>query len=115
MRDMWRDIDAGTKALAIVSEVFVVVIVTMMVLAVVCVIQNGKNRIEEGVVLAKSFTPGGTHVQYGAGGEIQGIYSTPDKYAIKLRGEKDGKEVEYWMTCTEEEYESRRVGDYFKR
>lgn len=103
------------KIIAIVGGLLVVAVVTMMVLGVVWTIQNGKNRIEEGVVLAKSFTPGGTHVQYGAGGKIQGIYSTPDKYAIKLRGEKDGKEVEYWMTCTEEEYERCQVGDYFKR
>ena len=103
------------KIIAIVGGLLVVIVVTMMVLAVVWTIQNGRNRIEEGVVLAKSFTPGGTHVQYGADGKIQGIYSTPDKYAIKLRGEKDGKEAEYWMTCTEEEYERCHVGDYFKR
>ena len=89
------------------------ILVVVVIVVVGGVIKNESNRISEGFVVDKSFSPGSSYATGGQDG--WSAHSTQARYSIKLRGEKDGKAVEYWMTCTEEEYESCKIGDYFKR
>lgn len=76
-------------------------------------IRNEGNRITEGTVVDKDFSPGYTY----AGSDKTGFYarSIEPSYMLKIHGEKDGETVEYWFECTAEEYASYSIGDYFKR
>lgn len=90
-----------------------VILIALVIVVVGGAIKNEINRISEGFVIDKSFSPGSSYATGGQDG--WSAHRTQARYSIKLRGEKDGKEVEYWMTCTKEEYESCKIGDYFKR
>lgn len=76
---------------------------------------NETNRISEGVVIDKSYSPAYTTTSTVHRGER--TFAVPEyhaaSYSIKLQGEKDGETVTYWRNITEQEYHEVDVGDYY--
>lgn len=76
---------------------------------------NESNRISEGVVVDKSYSPAYTTTHTVHRGEQ--VFMTPEyhaaSYSIKLEGEKDGEVVTYWRSVSEKEYHQVSIGDYY--
>lgn len=78
---------------------FVFNIVCIFIMACIIAATLVRNQILEGIVIDKEF--------------FVGRYN--DFYYLVLQGDKNGKEVKYRLECTQQEYESHSIGDYFKR
>ena len=89
------------------------VVIGLIVLAVAFLVSNESNRLSEGVVVDKSFSSGYSSVS-GDRDDIS-AYSRGDSYQLCISGEKNGKVVRYWFECTELEYTTYKVGDYYKK
>lgn len=86
--------------------VALMVICLMMVIAITAVLAHIKaNSVTEGIITDKA---------YHAVISPQPIYS-PEKYMIQIKGSKDGEDVKVWRSCTEEEWYSYRIGDYYRK
>ena len=95
-----------------IALVFVVLIGTIV--AGVCwTISNDKNRIGEGTVIDKEYTA--AYITYTTYDTVQIPNYHPASYSLCIAGEKDGEYVEYWLNCTENEYENYKIGDHFSR
>lgn len=44
----------------------------------------------------------------------QPIYS-PEKYMLQVKCFQDGEEVKHWISCTEDEWQNCRIGDYYRK
>ena len=80
-----------------------------------CGLLNESNRISEGVVVDKSYSPAYTTTHTVHKGEQ--VFVIPEyhaaSYSIKLEGEKDGETVTYWRSVTEQEYHQMGIGDRY--
>lgn len=95
-----------------VALIFVVVI-GFLVFIVIGAIYNESNRIGEGYVIDKNYNSA-----YTTNTTVNGVIILqyhPEQYSLCISGEKDGEIVEYWLSCTAEEYAAYSVGDYFKK
>jgi hypothetical protein len=86
-----------------------VALITIGMIVVMCFlavsVQSEASEVTEGIVVDKA---------YHAVTSPQPIYS-PEKYMIKIITVRDGEDVKCWISCTEEEWNSYRIGDYFRR
>lgn len=101
----------------ILVKSIVIVAVTIMVFTIGFGIANESNRISEGVVIDKSYSPAYTsyqHIHHSKGSTAIPTYHA-ETYQIRLQGEKDEKTVTYWRQVTEQEYHSVNVGDYYPK
>lgn len=80
-------------------------------------ISNEKNWISAGTVIDKDYNSAYTSVYYTKSGNtnIPHFIHRNESYKLKIKGEKDGKVVEYWFECTEEEYQNYNIGDYYSK
>ncbi len=76
-------------------------------------IKNEENRIAEGIIVDKEIAEGYTHATHSK--ESGRLVSYPTTYHFLLQGEKNGEVVEYWTTVTADEYNSFRIGDYYRK
>ena len=78
-------------------------------------ITNESNRITEGVVIDKGYSP--TYVTYSYIKSVDVLVNIPqyhpERYSIRLQGEKNGKTVTYWRSVTAQEYSDYDIGDYY--
>ena len=76
-------------------------------------IYNESNRINEGTVIDKDYTPAqSSYVHVGESKTpVPRFYAAT--YRIKLQGEKDGETVTYWRSVTEQEYHALDIGDHY--
>lgn len=103
----------GITASKIIAIVIIMLCLTLVSTVLVMTIQNELSRISEGVIIDKQIREGYTEGSISKGG---GNYvSVPTTYHMQLCGEKNGKTVTYWLTVTEEDYSTYKVGDYYKK
>lgn len=88
-------------------------VIGLIVYAVTFLVHNENNRIWEGVVVDKNFSPAYSSVS--GGRNNISAYSSGDSYQMCISGEKNGKTVQYWFECTAQEYNTYKVGDYYKK
>lgn len=86
-----------------------------ILLILCCGLLSESNRISEGVVVDKSYSPAysTTYTFYQEGRVHMIPQYHASSYRIKLEGEKDGEVVTYWRNVTEQEYHQMEIGDYY--
>ena len=89
------------------------VIVVAMIAAVGFAAGNEANRISEGTVIEKDYSAG--YTRYSGDGDSRTLISEPPRYYLLLRGGKNGETVKYWCEVTEGEYNSVKIGEFFRR
>lgn len=103
------------------SDVLIRIFVVLVFIMIVCIIiacigwgiNNEKNRIAEGTVIDKEYTT--AYITYTSINDVMIPNYNPASYSLCIAGEKDGEYVEYWLNCTETEYEKYKIGDHFSR
>lgn len=81
------------KGLTLIELIVVIAIIGVIGIIVTPTIINESNKISQGTVVSKSYTP--------------------ESFAITIEGEKDGKIVEYTFNVPESEYVMYNVGDWY--
>lgn len=76
-------------------------------------VTNERNRIAEGVILDKQIYEGYTHANHTK--ENGSFTSVPTTYYFLIQGQKKGETVEYWTNVTATEYDSFKVGEYYRK
>ena len=76
-------------------------------------IYNESNRINEGTVIDKDYTPAQSSYTYVGDSKTPVSQFYAATYRIKLQGEKDGETVTYWRSVTEKEYHALDIGDHY--
>ena len=95
------------------SGIIMAFIVVIMIAAIALIVKNESNRISEGIVIDKHYTSG--YTRYNGDDKSRSLISEPPQYHLLLSGNKNGKTVEYWCEVTEDEYNSVKIGEFFKR
>ena len=95
------------------AGIVMAVIVLVMIVAIISIVANESNRISEGIVIDKHYTSG--YTRYSSDDKSSSLISEPPQYHLLLSGNKNGKAVEYWCEVTEDEYNSVKIGEFFKR
>ena len=90
-------------------NIFMVVIIVFSIFAIaVCiasVVSNYNNKIDSGIVIDKH------HTQTKRVGRVY----YPESYTLTIKGEKNGKTVEYRFHCSKDEYDSYDIGDKYPK
>ena len=95
-----------------VAIIFIVVIGSFAV-AIVGEVLNESNRISNGIIVDKWMHEGGT--RYSSNKNGGHMYSDPPSYHFTIKGEKDGKSVEYSFSVSESDYNAYKIGDEYRR
>ena len=95
------------------TGIVMAVIVVIMIVAIALIVKNESNRISEGIVIDKYYTSG--YTRYSGDDKSRSLISEPPQYHLLLSGNKHGKAVKYWCEVTEDEYNSIKIGEFFKR
>jgi len=96
-----------------IAVIIILIVLIAFVYAIFSVLANENNKISDGKVIDKSYQSGGTNIN--SSHDDFSVRSTPPQYYILIEGNKDGKTVEYWCEVTAAEYDSVKIGDWFKR
>ncbi len=91
------------KKMKIIKGVISLVFIIGLLVIAVCIasiVSNEHNKIDSGVVVDKDYWSKGN--------------SCPS-YALTIKGEKNGKTVEYRFHCSEKEYNSYNIGDKYPK
>jgi hypothetical protein len=102
--------DHGTSLA--VTIVFALVI-GLIAGAVVITIANEANAIDAGIIIDKRCESGST--QFSANKYGGSYYRHPASYYFTIRGEKNGKTVEYSFEVTAKEYDAYKIGEVYHR
>ena len=107
----------GGKLVYGFSIVMCVIMFGLLVLTLVVSVSNEMNRIDAGIIVDKTYTPAHnvTHIQRSGNVSIPITRHADASYTFTIEREKDGKTVQYCFAVTEEEYNSYKIGDYYKR
>ena len=101
----------------VLIRIFVALVFTTIVcMLIACIglgVSNEKNRIAEGTVIDKEYTA--AYITYTSVNNTMIPNYHPAIYSVCIAGEKDVEYVEYWLNCTENEYENYKIGDHFSR
>lgn len=90
-----------------------ILIIAIIGLIFAGIIANELNEIDSGVIVDKYMDNGGTYYSSSKDGGY--LRSSPPSYSFTIRGEKDGKIVEYSFEVSESEYNSYKIGDDYQR
>ena len=93
------------KGFTLIELTVVLVIIGVLYLIVATSIRNESNKISQGTVVSKDYTPARAS---------SGRY-TAESFTITIEGEKDGKIVEYTFAVPESEYVMYNVGDWYPK
>lgn len=90
-----------------------VVVITLLILCIVSWIYlyctNEHNKIDSGIVIDKHHTRAHTTPTR------FGMIRHSESYKLTIKGDKNGKNVEYTFDCSEEEYDSYDIGDKYPK
>ena len=107
----------ATDKTTILCIVIIAIAVAGFVLSIIAGVANSANRISEGVLVDKHYSPAYTTTTYtGSGNNRRAVprYHSA-KYRFTIEGEKNGETVRYTFDVTESEYDRYKVGDYYVR
>lgn len=96
----------GLTAVEIVVIIAIIAIIAAIIIPIIGSILNEQNRITEGVIIDKSYTVEKVITKYKTA-ESTHCY-------FQLEGEKDEVMVRYWLEVSEQDYNSYRIGDYYR-
>lgn len=93
------------KGFTLIELIVVLVIVGVLCTIVTLAIKNESNKISQGTVVSKDYTPASPSSKS----------YIPETFTITIEGEKDGKVVEYTFDVPESEYAMYNVGDWYPK
>jgi len=92
-----------------ICNVLIVAGVTLLIFCIVYWIINMCNKIDSGIVVDKHHTSAhSTPTRFG-------FIHRPESYTLTIKGDKDGKPVEYTFDCSEEEYDLYDIGEEYPK
>jgi ATP/ADP translocase len=97
------DCDVGIM----ICNILMVVLFALMIICIASWIINEHNKIDSGIVIDKHHTRAHTTPTR------FGMIRHSESYKLTIKGEKNGKTVEYTFDCSEEEYDSYDIGDEY--
>lgn len=98
---------------AVAGLAFLILVFAMIVGAIAIGVQNESKRITEGIIVDKQFF---AEQSYYSGTKDSSTYHhSPERHLFLLRGEKNGKTVEYWCEVSAEDYDRYRTGEYYRK
>ena len=100
-----KDCDVGMM----VCNILMVVVIALFILCIASWIINEHNKIDSGIVIDKHHTSAHTTPTR------FGMIRHSESYELTIKGEKNGKTVEYMFECSEEEYDSYDIGDKYPK
>ena len=100
-----KDCDAGD----IFLNILMVLLITVLIICIASWIINEHNKIDSGIVIDKRHTRAHTTPTR------FGMIRHSESYKLTIKGEKNGKTVEYTFDVSEEEYDSYDVGDKYPK
>lgn len=106
----------GLTAVEIVVIIAIIAIIAAIIIPIIGSILNEQNRITEGVIIDKSYTAEKVITKYKTAGDIKIPYTSKESAHcyFQLEGEKDEVMVRYWLEVSEQDYNSYRIGDYYR-
>jgi hypothetical protein len=99
------DCDVGIM----ICNILMVVLFALMIICIASWIINEHNKIDSGIVIDKHHTRAHTTPTR------FGMIRHSESYKLTIKGEKNGKTVEYTFDCSEEEYDSYDIGDKYPK
>ena len=96
-----EDCDAGD----IFLKALMVLLIAVLIICIASWFANGLNEIDSGIVIDKH------HTRAARVGRVH--YA--ESYELTIKGEKNGKTVEYRFGCSKEEYDSYDIGDKYPK
>jgi hypothetical protein len=92
-----------------ICNVLIVAGVVLLIFCIVSWIINMCNKIDSGIVVDKHHTSAhSTPTRFG-------FIHHPESYTLTIKGDKDGKTIEYTFYCSEEEYDLYDIGDEYPK
>lgn len=112
LRDKMIKSKKGLAAVDIVAIIGILAILAAIIIACVAGITNNKNKNKE------PDTNNATTSTRLVKGEVVNkcctIKNNTHQYKFELEGEKDEIMVRYWLEVSEQDYNSYRIGDYYR-
>lgn len=107
------NIKEKTSFVEIAVPIVFVLVIAMMIISIGMIAGNESNRITEGIIVDKRIMSGQSYVSTANGGKNFHYGAHDTTYNFCLSGNKNGKDVTYWVTVSEEDYSQYKVGDYY--
>lgn len=93
----------------LICDILFVVMAVLLIFCIVSWIINMRNKIDSGIVVDKHHTSAhSTPTRFG-------FIHHPESYTLTIKGDKDGKPIEYTFDCSEEEYDLYDIGDEYPK
>lgn len=86
-----------------------VIVIAIGIFVIASGIINYNNKIDSGIVIDKHHTKAHTTPTR------FGMVRHSESYELTIKGEKNGKTVEYTFKCSEDEYDSYDIGDKYPK
>ena len=99
------DCDVGIM----ICNILMVVLFVLLIICIVSWVSNERNKIDSGIVTDKHHTSAHTTPTR------FGMIRHSESYTLTIKGEKDGKTVEYTFDVSEDEYDSYNIGDKYPK
>lgn len=100
-----EDCDTGEVFFNILMVVIIIFSICVIAVCIASVVSNEHNKIDSGIVINKH------HTQTVRVGRVY----YPESYTLTIKGEKNGKTVEYRLDCSKDEYDSYDIGDKYPK
>lgn len=92
-----------------ICNILMVILFALLILCIASWIINEHNKIDSGIVVDKHHTRAHTTPTR------FGMIRHSESYELTIKGEKNGKTVEYTFDCSEDEYDSYDIGDHYPK
>lgn len=101
------------KELSPLKKIIGIIVVVVLVVTLIGAISNEKNKISHGVVIDRSYTAPFTSYTYSGDVKVPEYHAA--RFTLTIRGEKNGKTVEYSFSVPESEYVQYQIGDNYPK
>lgn len=98
------------KGITLIEVIVGICIIGALILICVPVVSNHAHKIDHGEIVDKNYTAG-----YSSWRGKNGYKYNPEKFELTIKGEKNGKTVEYTFTVPETEYYMYNIGDDYPK
>lgn len=100
-----------------ICVIVIFIIIALIIVAFAYIIGNENNAISEGTIVDKHYTAAHSYTSYNYynGKSFPQQKYDPERYSFTIRGENNGKTVDYVFNVPESEYSKYDIGDYYRR